>query len=118
MSATLTESRKDATSANADTAAFTSRLAAAGRILQEERGATCFLRACPWILGSIAAAFVADVIFHFGANARITLDLLFLGLLAALISLTVWIAKGSRALLGTYGACPRRPRCESGIKAD
>src|SRR6186713_1842972 len=93
MSATLTESRKDATSANADTAAFTSRLAAAGRILQEERGATCFLRACPWILGFIATAFVADVIFHFGANARITLDLLFLGLLVALISLTVWIAK-------------------------
>src|SRR4030095_2047671 len=93
MSATLTESRTNANSARIETAAITSRLAAAGRILQSERGATLFLRASPWLLAFIAAAFVADVIFHFGAKARIGWDLTFLGLLLGLAALAAWIAK-------------------------
>jgi hypothetical protein len=93
MNATLTESRKDAGSVSTESTAITARLAAAGRILQGERGATLFLRACPWLLGIIGAAFVADVIFHFEASARVSFDLVFLGLLLGVAAITAWIAK-------------------------
>lgn len=93
MSATLTQSRKDAGAANAKPAVIAGRLAAATRILQGERGATLFLRACPWLLGFVAAVFVADVIFHFEAKARVGLDLLFLGLLIGIAAIAAWIAK-------------------------
>jgi hypothetical protein len=93
MSATLTESRKDANSATTEPTAIAARLGAAGRILQGERGATLFLRACPWLLGVIAAAFVADVIFHFESKTRVGVDLLFLGLLIGVAAIATWIAK-------------------------
>jgi hypothetical protein len=93
MSATLTESRTDAGSAGAETAAITTRLAAAGRILQKERGAILFLRAGPWLLAFITAAFVADVIFHFEAKARVGWDLVFLGLILGVAAVAMWIAK-------------------------
>jgi hypothetical protein len=93
MSATLTDSRTSSKEADLKTAAVTTQLEAAGRILQKERGATFFLRACPWLLGFVAAAFLADVIFHFGANIRVGTDLGFLALISLVAAIAIWTAR-------------------------
>ena len=56
-----------------DPTPITSRLAAAGRLVQRERGGGLLLRALPWLFAALVAAFVLDVFLHLGPVARLLL---------------------------------------------
>ncbi len=56
-----------------DPTPITSRLAAADRLVQRERGGGLLLRMLPWLFGALVAAFVLDVFLHLGPVARLLL---------------------------------------------
>src|SRR5436190_7865987 len=89
MSASLLEPPPAANAADRDSAPIMAGLRAAGRVLQHERGACLFLRACPWVLGLIVAALVGDVVFHLGSAWRVILDVS-LGMIV--VGVTIWAA--------------------------
>jgi len=72
------------------------RLNAADRILQKERGVILFFRSWPWALGSVVSALIADVVLHLSGSARfgINLSLFFLWLFGA--AWCGWLAWGKR----------------------
>ncbi len=72
------------------------RLAAADRSLQKERGAVLLLRAWPWVVGYVFAAFALDVVLHLGGGLRLGLTAGFALLVLAGIAWCAWIAFGKR----------------------
>ena len=56
-----------------DPTPITSRLAAADRLVQQERGGGLLLRALPWLFAALVVAFVLDVFLHLGPVARLLL---------------------------------------------
>ncbi|MEQ2009370.1 MAG: hypothetical protein ABMA26_21520 [Limisphaerales bacterium] len=56
-----------------DPTPITSRLAAADRLVQRERGGGLLLRALPWLFAALVTAFVLDVFLHLGPVARLLL---------------------------------------------
>jgi hypothetical protein len=95
---TLTDVRPAAPPARAALAPLARQLTAADRVLQREKGASLVLRAWPWVLGYILAAFALDVLLHFAAGPRVALlagfGLLVIGVLAAGAYLA-WIRRNS-----------------------
>ncbi len=91
---TLLDSPKAPSPAKGSTEDVLAALSNADRVLQQERAATGILRAWPWILGLIPAAFAIDVIFHLSDNARAAMlagYVVFLAILAGRHAALAWI---------------------------
>jgi len=72
------------------------RLGAADRILQKERGATALLRSWPWVVGVLVAALTLDVVVHLTGAARLSIDLGFVLLMVLGSAWCAWLALGKR----------------------
>jgi len=87
----ILEERAPSSGASA-TAAFETRLAAADRALQQEKGTLIFLRSWRWLGAWLLGALTADVLLHLSPPMRLVLSLGFLALVFATVMVAAWLA--------------------------
>jgi len=96
MSAAAPVSQRESQTGLDPLGSLATRLGAADRILQRERGAGLLLRSWPWVFGFLAAVLALDVALHLGGGVRLGLDLAFVLLLVSGGAWCAWLAFGKR----------------------